>query len=329
MTYQVTKADIANEGAYLANGLKVIGAGRNKDTRLFEFLACGHQKIVQTHAARDGRFKCDTCKNQKLHDEASSAGLELLERIKGGEYGRYRFVDCQHEQVLATGTVRIKSFKCHSCLREKLEKEAKQAGIKFLDQVNGVRSRYRLLCGHEQVIAAGDVRRNLFKCQTCLLEKLRNEANNAGLELLEKINGSTARYKFMCCGHEQLVATNNVRRNLFSCHSCIESWATKSSNLYLNLIEYGTTTFLKFGRSRNVKQRSFQYGLAVGSDLKILKTWATNTGLDAEKIEKLVADNFKSYPKHKAKLVLQESGYTECFHIEDKEKIIEFVEELL
>lgn len=329
MTYQPTKADIANDGAYLAKGLKVVGAGRNTDTRLFQFLNCGHQKIVQTHAARDGRFKCDICKDQKLHDEAASAGVELLERIKGGESGRYRFVSCQHEQVMTTGVVRIKSFKCHSCFDEKLHEEARNAGVEFLNQVNGGRSRYRLACGHEQLIAAGDVRRNLFKCQTCLIEKLHNEANEAGLELIEKIDGGSARYKFMCCGNERVIETSGVRRNLFSCHVCGESWAKKSSNLYLNLVEYGTFTFLKFGRSRNVKQRSFQYGLAVGSELKILQTWPTSTGIEAERIEKLVAEKFKHYPKSKAKLVLQDSGYTECFHLEDKQAIIDFVKEVL
>jgi hypothetical protein len=273
--YQPTQSDLAHEGAYLANGLKAIGKGKDNRYRLFQFTDCKHQQEAQIGNAIRSPVRCHTCQDHKLSSEAADVGLDLLKKVNK-DRAIYRFNTCGHEQDIMCSNVR--------------------KGIRF------------------------------FKCQTCHDIKINSESIASGLEMLEKIDSSYGSYRFKKCGHTQSIRFEAVRDKRFVCQQCEQTWANMPSNLYLHLIEYGTTTLLKFGRARNVEKRAVKYGLPVGTVLKILQVWPTSTGLDADRIETIVAKQFKRYNKTKAKLVLQDSGWTECYKIEDQQAIMDFVE---
>lgn len=274
--YKLTRGDIASEGAYLAHGMQVIGAGRDANFRLFKNLVCGHEQEGDIRNARKFPIRCGQCQEKKLQEEAASEGLFFIEKIDKN-YARYRFIGCGHERVAQ--------------------------------------------CTH--------IREGNIRCQICQKEKFIKEAKDSGLEFLGKIGEAYGLYRFISCGHEQKITCCGVRDGHVRCNTCGDTWATRPSNLYLHKIEYGTITLLKFGRAKNVKRRSVQYGLPVGAVLKILQVWPVNTGIEADRIESLVAKQFKRYNKSKAKLVLQNSGWTECYNIEDQQAIIGFVEQEL
>jgi hypothetical protein len=273
--YTPTKSDIAHEGAYLANNMQVVGAGKTANSRLFKNLVCGHEQEAYTCSVRKNEFRCRTCLKQKLSDEASARGLTLHETFvkKNKTYGKYTFNSCGHHHETQVGHVRAGLFKCQMCQDQKFRHEASAVGADYLENIDGNYGRYQLECGHHQVIGIGEIRKHAFRCQTC-----------------EK------------------------------------TWANLPSNLYLHKIQYGETTLLKFGRARNVDFRITRYGLAVGTILTVLQTWPTNTGIEADRIETMVSRQFKRYSKTKAKLIFQGSGHTECFHIEDQQAIMDFVE---
>ncbi len=378
MTYQKTRSDISNEGIYLAHGMQVIGSGRSHKTRLFRNLTCGHEQESSASNVARGLFRCGECHDKKLHDEASNVGLKFLGKIGAtsglyalgcgheqkiecgnvrngvfrcrtckenkwhqeasdagliflnkvdGQSATYR-LSCGHDKIISVGEVRNGEFLCQICQEQKWHKEADAAGLIFIGKVDGHRAKYSFHCGHEQIIFVNSVKKGLFRCHACHENKLRDEAKSAGLKFIEKIDGRSARY-VMPCGHEQTIVVGNVRFKQFSCQSCQDTWATLPSNVYLHKISYGSSVFLKLGRARNVKQRSVQYGLAVGAELKILRVWPTKTGIEADKLETLAAKKFKRYNKSKAKLVLQESGWTECYNIDDQQAITELIEEQL
>jgi hypothetical protein len=329
MTYQPTKSDIAYEGVYLANGIKAIGRGKDASYRVFQFTECGHiQQIKKSNASRFN-FKCHACFDEKLNKEAYAVGLKLLDRIDGIN-AAYKFLGCGHEQIIQVSSVREGRFHCRICQEKKLHTEAKAIGLDLLEifvkkaQSCGL---YRVIeCGHEQEATLSNVRNGRFRCKACLQDKHLSEAKQAGVEYIEKIDKNLARYKFIECGHEQTIEPSKVRLKIFRCQTCNDTWVNKPSNLYLHKIEYGTNVFLKFGRAMNVERRSMQYGLPVGTVLTVLATWPTKTGIEADKIETLISKQFNLYSKSKAKLVLQDSGWTECFNVEDEEAIIAFVE---
>ena len=74
-----------------------------------------------------------------------------------------------------------------------------------------------------QEITLSDVRRTAEldppqsrECRQCTEEKLWQEANDAGLILLDQTNDSKYRYyQFKNCAHKQKISTANVRTNSF------------------------------------------------------------------------------------------------------------------
>jgi len=260
-------------------------------------------------------------------------GLKVIGNGKDSHHRLFQFIDCLHEQDARISAVKIGNFRCQTCLDDKLAKEANENGLELLEIFrNGTQTFGKYIfteCGHHQDIRCGDVRKGKdFKCQQCFQEKIHSEASAVGLELIETFRRAKAtygRYKFIECGHTHEIACTAVRSGEFKCRTCGQTWANRPSNLYLHRIEHGTTTLLKFGRARNVERRAVQYGLAVGSELKILEVWPISTGIEADRIEALVAKQFTGYNKTKAKLVLQDSGWTECYNIDDQQAIIDFV----
>jgi predicted nucleic acid-binding Zn ribbon protein len=86
-----------------------------------------------------------------------------------------------------------------------------------------------------------DVRRNNFRCNQCLQDKLHKDAKELGLMLIGA--GRSRHYKtyrFDQCGHEQEIHTGALREKEFSCQTCIvKKHHKEAKNAGLKLIGAG------------------------------------------------------------------------------------------
>ena len=74
--------------------------------------------------------------------------------------------------------------------------EAKAQGCKMLGAGKNAQYRtYKLPCGHEQEITIDGVRKGLFKCATCLEEKLKAERKYKLKAESSKLKGQRERLK--------------------------------------------------------------------------------------------------------------------------------------
>lgn len=155
--------------------------------------------------------------------EAEEHGLWLIGTGKNRNYRLYKFRNCGHEQEIQVANVRKDKFHCKNCVNKKLREEAEAKGLELIG--SGRSKCYRLYrfygCGHEQEIRTNSVRRNSPRCITCQYEKLHEEANLVGLELIDSGKDNSYRlYRFFDCGHEQEIKVGDVRINTFRCFAC-------------------------------------------------------------------------------------------------------------
>jgi hypothetical protein len=96
-----------------AQGAKLLGSGKNAYCRNY-LLECGHEQQVHTVSMRKGGFKCQTCQEFKLEEEASAQNAVVVGTGKNYRYRTYR-LECGHEQEISTGNMRIGNFCCQTC----------------------------------------------------------------------------------------------------------------------------------------------------------------------------------------------------------------------
>ena len=216
-------------------GLIYIGsaASGNKNKKQYEFQACAHRQDIGVKEVREDRFRCQTCLNNKLSNEAASQGLTLIGEAINKQHRTYQFNKCRHIQEIATGNVRKggKHVGCAACRAEKLQKEAKRAGTVILGAGTSAHYRryYIKACGHEVNLKTQSVRNGLINCTICKESRFTNEAKAAGLTLLGEashdldvlIRPSNYRlFRVNECGHEQNFKLTHVRDGQYSCRIC-------------------------------------------------------------------------------------------------------------
>lgn len=149
--------------------LKLIGQGKDCNYRIYEFNSCHHKQEIQITNVRHKQFKCQTCLEECIKQEAEEMGLKVVGRGKTFEFRTYEFNECHHQQEIRVACVRSGSFRCRQCLEEKLENEAEQAGLKLIGQ--GKNHHYRMYeissCHHQQEMEISNVRNGQFKCKVC------------------------------------------------------------------------------------------------------------------------------------------------------------------
>lgn len=107
-------------------------------------------------------------------------------------------------------------------------KIAKESGLTLLGNPtvehkgNAKYQLYRFdTCGHEQNIDSSLVKAKKYKCRQCEEDYLNKEAEEKGLELLERAClGVQPLYKFKSCGHTQRIGYTSVRRGTYKCQGC-------------------------------------------------------------------------------------------------------------
>lgn len=202
-----------------AQGCELIGSGKSVACRTYR-LSCGHEKEVRTDDMRRGNFRCQTCQNNKLIEEAEAQGCELQGAGRNAFNRTYR-LPCGHEKEVGTGDMRRGNFRCQICFDKKLQEEAEAQDCELL---GAGRTRfygmYRLPCGHELELRKDHIRSGGFRCQTCLDNKLIEEAKAQGCVLLGAASKSNNRTYQLPCGHKQEVNTTRMRIGNFGCQTC-------------------------------------------------------------------------------------------------------------
>lgn len=217
-----TCVDIKHKKEAFNVGLELIGEGHKPSYRLYKFKKCGHTQEISISAVRDNRFKCDSCHNSQIKEEAKLLDLTFVSKGKRSGYNIYRFNKCGHMKELSTVAIRNKQIECKECIDEKNKKEAEFNNLTIIDDSKD--KKYKIYkfneCGHIQELRISAVRNGVFECKTCLNKKLRDEAKKVGIELLDNIErGGYGLYRLKC-GHVQEVSFASVRNNTFACKTC-------------------------------------------------------------------------------------------------------------
>lgn len=205
-----------------AHGCEIIRKVAGKSRYKYR-LSCGHEQNSETGHMRKGTFECKTCRNNKLAAEAEAQGCRL---IGAGDNNRSRMyqLECGHKQSIETRNMRLGQFHCQTCLNSRLSAEAEAQGCKLIGSGKTKDYRtYRLPCGHKQEVQPVSIRRNIFRCKTCLTRKFEKEAEAQGCVLLGEGRNNHNRIYLLPCGHKQEVETGNMRRGEghFQCRACL------------------------------------------------------------------------------------------------------------
>lgn len=191
--------------------------------------------------------------------------------------------------------------------------DADSRGLLWMRKTSPKSCMYQFLaCGHQQDIGYKDVRSGSFKCRTCLTESYAKQAQSVGLTLIKQTKARVGLFKFNECGHVREIDHKSVRLNTFVCQECEGSWATRPSNLYVNLISLQGEQLVKVGHAKDVQRRVKEYGLP--SDAKLETVFVRNfpTGKDASTAETAILQKFKASRVNEISHIMQKSGRTEC-----------------
>jgi len=306
-----------------AQGCVLISSGVNRNYRTYR-LPCGHQQEVQTSKMREGGFRCRTCIEDRLIDEAKQRNCEIVSRGTTPNFRFYR-LPCGHMQEVQPSHMRRGAFQCQICLHEKLKVEAQRQDCELIGAGSNKKYRnYRLPCGHEQEIQVAKIRVGNFRCVTCHESMLGEEAKIQGCKLLGLGKSGDFRNYLLSCGHEQEIQPSNMRRGNFRCQSCEEYSFTQPSQAYLLHIKVDADEWLKLGYAKDVDFRTSRYGLPSEAEVNVLATIPFDTGKEAQEFEQSLHKKYRQ-KKLSAKDMLAfhtGSGATECYPLTMVEQLM-------
>ena len=253
------------------NGLEIVGkSDKGVAYKRYKFKKCGHFQDIRMSHVRENCFECKTCKENIYKLEATAKSLELVGepvvKQKAG-FRKYRFSSCDHEMDISISAVRRGNFKCTTCYNNRLDKEAFSAGLEIVGH-SKKGSRYRVYkfisCGHEQEIRLDQVFSKQLKCNCCYEDRLRNEANLAGFDLVNGgVKGDTREYQCRLCGHHSEFTTTNVRNNSVRCLNCLQNTRVGTAS------EAG----VEFVGKSNSRKKHFRFKLPCGHEKEY--QWST------------------------------------------------------
>jgi hypothetical protein len=240
----------------LNSGLVSLGEGKSAAYRKYKFIECQHIKEFKVGHVRDGNIKCSECIEAKLEKEAKSAGLIIIGIGRKLGYRNYKFIQCGHQQEIRTGHVREKGFRCNQCFLDKINRDAKEAGLSLIGVGRSSKKEiYRLYrfdnCGHEKEISLKNVREGSFKCDICFDSKVNDEAISVGLKIIGKGSRRAYRlYEFEECSHRIELRISHVRDKNFKCKICKQNKITSEA-------ESNNLTIIGEGRNPNYRLYRF------------------------------------------------------------------------
>lgn len=303
-----------------AVGLELIGSSDKGDGyRRYKIVGCGHERDLRLFHVRNNRFSCTECFETTIREEADRAGLEFLnEKCEKTGLWLYKFKSCGHLKAFPLNKVRDENVNCTSCFKDKIVKEADDAGLTLLSKGTLGKEYYNYRfksCGHEAQFRLGNVRRGVVECKTCLDQKHHALASSRNLVLLGKGLKKNYRLFELPCGHVQEFTLGNVLKGEFRCSECGEHAWVKPAKTYAYKITSGEVSWVKVGYAKDPEDRSKNYGLPEGSGKELLYTAEHPTGRDASYHESEILRSLSDYkiPAEEMKKYHKHSGYTECF----------------
>lgn len=256
-------------------------------------------------------------------EQAKLHGANVVSHYSKKGYLLYK-LKCGHEQEVARCAMKEGRFKCQSCHEEVLKGEC--FPHKIIGKGRDANYRvYQLACGHEQEITIRNMRTGSYSCLACTEIRLREECKPHRLT----DNPCKPRYRVyeLECGHVQEIRIDAIRENRYTCRECGDHWWTQPSYLYLIKIQSGNSEWLKAGFARCVQQRVRQYGIPEGYSYDVLYSMRFEDAIRAKAEEKRLFDTFHTHRVDK-EFISQyhtRNGYTECFFVEAKEEILEYM----
>lgn len=160
--------------------------------------------------------------------------LEVIETQ--GKRTLYKFTLCGHTAEFAKATKVELGVRCVGCYEDKVAAAARNSGMTLVHQEcidnNRIRAFKFDACGHIRVAQVHDIlkpRNGKFQCVDCQIQINKQEAEDAGMQLLRSADKSFGKgyanyklYKFNECGHEQFCQPTHVRRKNIKCNTCFE-----------------------------------------------------------------------------------------------------------
>ena len=98
-----------------ASGLRLLGRGKNKSFRTYQFKDCGHAKEISTGSVRAKTFHCDICFWDEKDEILFQRGVEIAGPGSGGNNRLFRFIKCGHLREFELAKALDGSFVCHEC----------------------------------------------------------------------------------------------------------------------------------------------------------------------------------------------------------------------
>ncbi|OEE60440.1 hypothetical protein A1OK_10845 [Enterovibrio norvegicus FF-454] len=316
-------------------GLKLLSKTRSRRTRHY-LLKCGHIEEKTVKQVREDGVRCNQCILDGYINYGKSQGITPIKHIKGGDYWLWKFNDCGHFRLIQPMNVKHGDVVCKECFDEKTKREALSVGLELIfdESSKPYNANYRryivTACGHKQTFTLSSVRKNSWRCKSCLREKLSIEASKVRIDISGRSKKKGCmEYKFKDCGHKKDIHTTQVRNSKsINCSKCKNSAWERSSEIYLIKIEAKNRKWLKLGHTENIEKRCLQYGIPRDSKVSILYRSTLDSRVIAQKIEKLTHDKFSNYNLNHSEMneLHTKSGFTECYPVKITLEMMRFIE---
>ena len=103
------------------------------------------------------------------------------------------------------------------------------------------------VCGHRRNVSIPALKKKQVTCKVCFNNKLKEEANLAGLEYIGPAENDlqSRMYKFISCGHTKKIRTEYVRKQNVFCRDCLYDRVIKActEKNFTPLVEKETCTY--------------------------------------------------------------------------------------
>lgn len=241
---------------------------------------------------------------------------------------QYSFM-CQNGHIFRNTPHRIFSgkYKCHECYIENLEHEAAAIGLWYVDKITKDLCLYVCKENHCFISRPAEVRKGVFSCKQCRINKYAASAEDQCVEFIKKINSYDALYKCKQ-GHNFSSNISHLSKGYWKCPEC-DPDLDKKTCLYLFKISSDNFTWLKLGYASNLPLRLMRYGLDTADvDVLFSKYSDKRKIISAERLCHKLLSGLKLDSKM-MKGFMKKNGFTECYSIDDVDTVLSTMEDVL
>lgn len=319
-------AQFSNE--CLAQGFKFIGkSSENSDYTIAECMTCGIVDVYVQSAMRDGRVRCEQCKNTKFSNECLENGFVFLHKVDGHN-SLCECAMCHHQDIYQQVAMRKGRVRCKSCKNTQYSNECLEYGFKFIGK-SPDNSNYSIaecnVFGHVDRYQQCAMRKGEVRCEQCLIQKYK-EAVKPGWEYVDKSVIKKHTYiilKHNCSENLVTVDSSAFLKGVYDCPHCMHGHYDDPSIFYVIKVTHNNKSIIKIGISNNATRRFRKYGLPDDATLEIIHTEPFETkrlAVTFESTMKLALRDYK-VDNEIAKEIFKDSGFTECLTVDSLEVI--------